>query len=39
MKGIKIIVNVKFKHITTELFTKKDKVYIKVNLHKFDFET
>jgi len=34
---VKVIVNAKLKHITSEIYTRKDKTYIKLNISKFDF--
>lgn len=34
---VKIIVNAKLKHIDPEIYTRKDKTYIRLNISKFDF--
>jgi hypothetical protein len=36
---VKIIVNVKLKHVEPEIYTRKDKTYIRINITKFDFTT
>lgn len=34
---VKIIVNIKLKHVYPEIYTRKDKTYIKINFNKFDY--
>lgn len=36
---VKIMVNLKLKHIHPEILTRKDKTYIKINVTKFDYQS
>jgi hypothetical protein len=35
---IKIIINIKFKHLSVNIRTKRDKLYFDIKIKKFDFQ-